>query len=401
MKMTHGVVAILSASALGLAACTGPAEGEGSAVAEQKPVSEDAIVIGIPVGLTGSNSTIAPSIVQASQVAINEINESGGLLGREVAMRVYDDQSGAEGAVKAFTKAILDDGVTGIVGMETSAARNAGQPIAARENVPYIYTSNYEGGACAPNLFIPAPVPIQVSEPAIDYVQEQMDAETWFLVGSDYAYGRGAVNFFSELLTDKGYEVVGTEFNPIDAPDWTSVLQSIRAAEPDAVVSAFAAGAPHVTFFQQWHEGGFDIPHVSLTVDEQTAKDLGETVEGLLYPSPYFTELDNDGNDALLAALEDEFGEEAQLPNYLSVPQYNGVRLLGNAIEQAGSTDSEAIIEALSQVEFEGPSGRVAVDKQHHAALNIWMGEVRPDGTTAVVHDFGLIEPGDQCPGLN
>jgi branched-chain amino acid transport system substrate-binding protein len=103
------------------------------------------IKIGVPVGLSGANSVVAPSVVQSAQLAVDEINAKGGVLGRQLALEVADDASGAAGAQKAFDALISQKKVDVLISMETSAARNAALPIVARGKTPYIYTSFYEG----------------------------------------------------------------------------------------------------------------------------------------------------------------------------------------------------------------------------------------------------------------
>src|SRR5271156_443095 len=103
------------------------------------------IVIGVPVGLSGANSVVAPSVVQEAQLAVDEINAAGGVLGRKLQLEVADDASGAAGAQKAFDSLIYQKKVDALISMETSAARNAGLPAVGKGRVPYIYTSFYEG----------------------------------------------------------------------------------------------------------------------------------------------------------------------------------------------------------------------------------------------------------------
>src|SRR6201997_1492491 len=117
-----------------------------AAVAVMTPaMAADPIKIGVPVGLSGANSVVAPSVVQSAQLAVDEINAKGGILGRQVSLEVADDGSGAAGAQKAFDSLIFDKKVNALISMETSAARNAGLPIVSRGKVPFIYTSFYEG----------------------------------------------------------------------------------------------------------------------------------------------------------------------------------------------------------------------------------------------------------------
>lgn len=127
----------------------------GSAFAQ----SGDPILIGVPVGLSGANSVVAPSVVQSAELAVEEINAAGGVLGRPLELVIADDASGAAGAQKAFDSLVFQKEVNVLISMETSAARNAGLPIVSKGKVPYIYTSFYEGRSCNPYLYVNAWVP--------------------------------------------------------------------------------------------------------------------------------------------------------------------------------------------------------------------------------------------------
>ena len=158
-------------------------------------LAAEPIKIGVPVGLSGANSVVAPSVVQSAQLAVEEINAKGGVLGRQLALEVADDASGAAGAQKAFDSLVFQKKVDVLISMETSAARNAALPIVARGKVPYIYTSFYEGKSCSPFMFVNAWVPEQQVPPIVDYFNKEKGAKKFFLIGSDYAFGRGMLAF--------------------------------------------------------------------------------------------------------------------------------------------------------------------------------------------------------------
>src|SRR5215471_19567974 len=153
-------------------------------------LAADPIRIGVPVGLSGANSVVAPSVVQSAELAVDEINARGGVLGRPLALDVADDGSGAAGAQKAFDALVFQKKVNALISMETSAARNAGLPIVARGKTPFIYTSFYEGRSCNPYMYVNAWVPEQQVPPIVDQFMAANNAKSFFLIGSDYAFGR-------------------------------------------------------------------------------------------------------------------------------------------------------------------------------------------------------------------
>ena len=195
----------------------------------------DPIKIGVPVGLSGANSVVAPSVVQSAQLAVDEINAKGGVLGRQLVLEVADDASGAAGAQKAFDALISQKKVDVLISMETSAARNAALPIVARSKTPYIYTSFYEGKSCSPFMFVNAWVPEQQVPPIVDHFSKEKGAKAYFLIGSDYAFGRGMLAFTRKYIEKNGGKVVGEEYLPMDGSDWTAVISKLKAANPDAL----------------------------------------------------------------------------------------------------------------------------------------------------------------------
>jgi urea transport system substrate-binding protein len=360
----------------------------------------DPIKIGIPVGLSGANSVVAPSVVQAAELAVAEINAKGGVLGRELALEVADDGSGAAGAQKAFDSLIFQKKTNVLITMETSAARNAGLPIVARGKTPFIYTSFYEGHSCSPYLYVDAWVPDQQVAPIVDYFMQKKSAKTFFLVGSDYAFGRGMLDFTREYIKKKGGQILGEEYAPMDATDWTAIISKIRAANPDALVTSTAGGAPNVTLTKQLRAAGIKSLYGNLAVDEGTAKGMGTDAEGIYISASYLTSIASAKNKEFLAAMEKKFGADLKTPNDLSVPEYEGVYLYKAAVEKAKSTDTAAVIKALAEVSFEGPRGVIQMSKERHAPLTMYLGQVQGDGSVRVLASFKDVDPGDQCPNL-
>ena len=362
--------------------------------------ADEAIKIGVPIGLSGANSVVAPSVVQAAKLAVAEINEKGGILGRKVELAVADDGSGADGAVKAYNSLIFQQDVNAIITMETSAARNGGLPVVTRGKVPFIYTSYYEGRSCNPYLFVNAWVPDQQVASIVDYFMKQKDAKSFFLVGSDYAFGRGMLDFTRKYIAEKGGKVVGEEYLPMDASDWTPVISKLRAAKPDALISSTAGGAPNVMLTKQLRASGVQVLFGNLGVDEGTAKAIGPDAAGVYISQSYLTSLDNPQNKAFKAGLERMFGADMKTPNDLSEPEYDGIYLYKAAVEKAGTTETAAVLKALPTVSFKGARGTIKMDKQHHAPLTMYLGQVQDDGSVKVIQTFPDVDPGAQCPKL-
>src|SRR5579864_2824087 len=348
-------------------------------------LAAEPIKIGVPVGLSGANSVVAPSVVQSAELAVEEINAKGGVLGHKLALEVADDASGAAGAQKAFDSLIFQKKVNVLISMETSAARNAGLPIVARGKVPYIYTSFYEGKSCSPFMYVNAWVPDQQVPPIVDYFNKEKKASKYFLIGSDYAFGRGMLAFTKAYIEKTGGKVVGEEYLPMDGSDWTPIISKLKSAAPDALITSTAGGAPNVTLTKQLRAAGVALPYGNLAVDEGTAKGMGTDAEGIYISASYLTSIDSAKNKEFLAAMKKKFGAELKTPNDLSVPEYEGVYLYKAAVEKAKSTDTDAVIKALAEVSFEGPRGVIQMSKQRHAPLTMYLGQVQADGSVKVL----------------
>lgn len=360
----------------------------------------DPIKIGVAVGLSGANSTVAPAVVQSSQLAVDEINAAGGILGRKVQLEIVDDASGAVGAQKAYDTLVFQKKVNTVIAMETSAARNAALPIITRGKVPYIYTSFYEGRSCNQWMYVNAWVPEQQVAPVVDYFSKSKNAKTFFLVGNDYAFGRGMLEFTKKYIEKKGGKVVGEEYLPIDGSDWTSIVSKIRSVKPDALISATAGGAPNVSLAKQLKGAGLGVPYGNLAIDEGTAKTMGDVATGMYLSASYLGNIDTPENNKFKDSMKTKFGAELKTPNELSVPQYEGIYLYKAAVEKAGSVDPVKVIKALGEVSFNGPRGVVQMNKSRHTPLSMRLGEVQADGTIKILETFTKVDPGEQCPNI-
>ncbi|MEO0993828.1 MAG: substrate-binding protein [Pseudomonadota bacterium] len=360
--------------------------------------AQETIKIGIPVGLSGANSVVAPSVVQSSEFAAKEINEAGGILGKQIELVVADDNSGAQGAQRAFESLVYEEKVDVLISMETSAARNAGLPIVNRGRTPYIYTSFYEGRSCSPWMYINAWVPEQQVAPIVDHFMSEYEAKSYFLIGSDYAFGRGMLEFTRTYVESKGGEVLGEEYLPMDGSDWTAIISQLKASGADALITSTAGGAPNVTLTKQLRAAGVDLPYGNLAVDEGTAKSMGGDATGIYIAASYVTGIDSADNKAFLEGMAAMFGDDLITPNDLSVPQYEAIYAYKAAVEMAGSTDAQGVIDTLDDVSVTGPRGTITMNAQRHAALTMYLGQVQADGTVNVIQSFENVDPGEQCP---
>ncbi len=358
------------------------------------------VVVAVPVGLSGVNSVVAPAVVQSAELAVEELNAKGGIMGRPVKLIPLDDESGPAGAVKAFNTAIRQHKADVIITMETSAARNAGAPIADRAKTLFIYTSFYEGRACGKYLYVNAWVPEQIVSPLVKFMTNEKKVKKWFVLGSDYAFGRGLIEPAKKMITQLGGTILGEEYQPLQQSDWTAIISKIRAANPDGIMYATSGGGPNIDFMKQFKAAGLKMPVGSLSIDELTAEQGGNAAEGVYYTADYFTSIDNAENKTFLEAMKKKFGANLKTPNSLSEPEYDGIHAYAMAVEKAKSTDADKVAAVLPTIVFKGPRGAVQMNKQHHAPLPVYLAQVQADGKTKIIKSFGLVDPGNQCPNL-
>ena len=358
------------------------------------------IVIGVPVGLSGANSVVAPSVVQEAQLAVDEINAAGGVLGRKLQLEVADDASGAAGAQKAFDALIYQKKVDALISMETSAARNAGLPAVSKGRVPFIYTSFYEGHSCNKYLYVDAWVPEQQVPPIVDNFAKEKSAKTYFLIGSDYAFGRGMLGFTRSYIEKTGGKVVGEEYLPMDGTDWTPILSKLKDAKPDAIITSTAGGAPNVTLTKQMRAAGINLPYANLAVDEGTAKSMGADATGIYLSASYVTGIDSPENKKFLDAATQEVRRRPQDAERLVRARIRGrLPLQGRSREgrhdRPGQGDRGSADRVLHRSSWGNHDEQAAPRPAHYVS---WTGAERWHGQSR--SDFQGRRPGGSVPQL-
>jgi urea transport system substrate-binding protein len=401
-----------AAGALGLyvAGCGGDGQEQQAPQTQQKPkgggtravdvgdVGANPVVIGLVLGISGSNSPLAPSTIQATQLAVEEVNAAGGILdGRKIKLVLGDDGTDPRVSRQAWDSVLNQQRADAVIALETSASRNAGVPVAEKAGKPAIYTSLYEGSACSPILYVNAEVPNQQIDPEVTYLTRERDVKSFFLVGSDYVWPRTTFKIAKDLIAKAGAEVVGEEYAPIGTTDWSAVVSKIQNTSPDSVYFALAGGSDNVALMKQFRATGSEAIVVSPDIEENVLKALGEDGEGVVMAGAYFQVLDTSENKKFLAALKKRFGAKAAPQNLLSVPNYDALHQFALAMDKAKSTRPEAVLEALAEVTFTGPRGEIKMTRDRHATLPIYLAIGQADSTFKIIKDLGAIPPTNQC----
>jgi urea transport system substrate-binding protein len=356
--------------------------------------------IGVLLQLSGAAGVYGPPSRQAAELAAQEINAKGGVLGgRKVQVVVADDATDVKTAGEQAQTLLLRDKVDGIISTEGSAARDAVLPVVRRAKSMMIYTPLYEGKACDQRLFNLGEVPQQQVSPVVPYLQDRFGGKQWFVVGDDYIWPRQLGQVTRSVVTQAGGSVAGEQFVPLGTTDFSSVIQKVRSSGANVVMMALV-GSDAVAFVKQMASFGLNdkVKTFGLAMLDNTLPAAKGSADGLIAAYGYFDALDTPSNKKFLADLRAKYGQDAALQTTLSESTYEGVHLWAEAVDKAGSTDPDKVITAMGGQSFDGPRGNVTVDgSNRHVAQHVYVGEAQPDGTYKIIKDFGVVQPGPQC----
>ena len=362
------------------------------------------IKLGTVLDASGGLDIYGKPMVQASQMAVDELNAAGGVLGRKIKLIQYDTQSDIALYTKFAQQLVREDKVDVVQGGITSASREAIRPTFTRSKTLYFYNTRYEGGVCDANTICTGTTPAQAVEPLIAMATKNWGKKTYILA-ADYNYGQITAKWIQHYLKLAGGSTLQTGFFPLDVSDFGSTIAKIQEAKPDFISTALVGGA-HMSFYRQWAASGMNkkIPMISTTFgagNEQTALSAAEG-DGILAASNYSQEDPSPGNKDFLARWQKKFGDVKPI-HEIAVSQYAGIMLWAELVKKAGSLDRAAIDKVLKAgVAVTGPAGTMTMDpKTNHASLDVHLIEVkgqkltikqtskaRPPSDTAAVCDL-------------
>ncbi|MCR9117865.1 MAG: transporter substrate-binding protein, partial [bacterium] len=187
----------------------------------------DPIKVGVLQSLSGTMSTSGTSVIDATLLAIEEINASGGLLGRPVEAVVADGKSNTQTYASEAERLIVEERVSTVFGCWTSASRKTVKPIFEEHDHLLIYPVQYEGMETSPNIIYLGAAPNQQFIPAVNWANESLGKKRFFLVGSDYVFPRAASEVIKDQLKKMDAELVGEVFVPLGSSEFKPVVQEI------------------------------------------------------------------------------------------------------------------------------------------------------------------------------
>jgi urea transport system substrate-binding protein len=338
------------------------------------------IKLGSVLDNSGNLDIYGKPMVMATAMAVEELNEAGGLLGRKIALTQYDTQSDIALYTKFAQQLVREDKVDVVHGGITSASREAIRQTFRRGNTLYFYNVLYEGGVCDRNCIVTGTTPAQAVEPIVEHAMKKWGNKV-YTIAADYNYGQITAKWIAHYVEQRKGTVAKTDFFPLDVSDFGSTIAKIQEAAPNFVISALVGGA-HLAFYRQWAASGMNkkIPLSSTTFgvgNEHLALSPAEG-DGILIAGNYSQEIATPANKEFLAKWQKRFGD-TKIVHEIAVSQYQGIKLWAECVKKAGSMDREAVLKAIeSHAKVEGPAGTVDIEpKTHHAALDIHLMEVK------------------------
>jgi len=350
----------------------------------------DPVRVGILYSATGTTSTIGQSQLQGAQLAIDEINEAGGLLGRELVAVRYDPASTPARYAALAEQLIVRDGINVIFGCYMSSSRKAVIPIVEKWNKLLFYPTLYEGFEFSGNVIYTGAAPNQNSVQLADYMTSSFGARV-YLIGSDYIYPYESNRIMGELVMQHpGSDKLGEHYLPLDATerDYAAIMQDIRARQPDFIFST-VVGDSTASLYRAYADAGFNpqtMPIASLTTSEAEIAQMGADVAaGHFTAAPYFQSIDSPANARCLARLRQRLGDDCR-PNLCWEAAYFQMHLFANAFRQAGSDRIGELLPHLLGGEFDAPQGRIRLDPDnHHTWLHPRVGRANAQGGFTIV----------------
>jgi urea transport system substrate-binding protein len=367
----------------------------------------DPIRVGVISPLTGAWTVYGKAHISGFELAVDEINAAGGVLGRKFEMVVGDSKTEPRIVVEQANRLIRQERVDFLAGTFSSAERNAAGPVVKSANKVLLYPTWYEGqekeyfpGVCNPNIFMFGPEPTQQVWPHMDYMLKN-HGKKFFMIGSDYAWPRVTNQVTKQKLKELGGEVVGEVYIPFNTPQYESVLRDIKNSGANIIFHSLT-GSDTVNFRQQFVAAGMNDDFTLWTVDDEevVTSGLGPEVSANTYVSfDYFMSIKHPNNEAFLKRFKAKFGNDA-LVNTVGVGMYNAAHMAALAIAKAGEVSTESLRKSLKGIVFDkAPQGSVRMrEEDNQAVLPSYLMKVRP-GWTGVndmfeqVQAFESVEP--------
>lgn len=357
--------------------------------------AQSTVKVGVLHSLTGTMAISELTVANATQLAVDEINAAGGVLGKKLVVVKEDGASDWPTFATKAEKLLTQDKVSTVFGGWTSASRKAMLPVFEKNKGLLFYPVQFEGNECSPNIIYTGAQPNQQALPALEWAMSK-GYKNIFLLGSDYVYPRTANLILKKHIAAQGAKLAGEEYVALGGTEFSSVINKIKAAKPQIVINTLN-GDSNVSFFKQYQAAGYSaatLPVISFSIAEQEAQAIGPKLLAGQYATwNYFQSLPSAANKKFVAAYKKKFGAGAVVTDPMA-HAYMNVYLWKAGVEKAKSFDPQAVRRALVGVSLSGPLGKVTVDRSGSLTQSVYTGQSGAGGQFKVVaQSKGVVAP--------
>lgn len=353
--------------------------------------------LGVLLPFSGGLELFGEQGIQGIQMAVDEANAEGGVLGRQIEIVRADDRTDPRTAVERATQLIRRDEVNAIVGPVTSANRDAIKSTVERGRTPLLYATDYEGGVCSDWIACYSPLPAHYVDPLVPFLNED-GASSYYLFGADYIWPELMNAAIRNVVEGSGREVAVEEYTPFGVRDFAPTIRRIGDSGADTIILTLP-GADGVTFVKQFHASGmrgrFRVAFLGFNENYLPGFDRAE-VEGIIAPVHFHQRLDRPEAVDFVARQRAAFGDDAVV-SYYAESHYGLTRFYLDAVRRADSDDRAAVMAALpGQTKVIGNGEVTLRESDKHVDLNMVIAHVQ-DGVIETQTEIGLIAAPDQC----
>src|SRR3984893_14297017 len=357
--------------------------------------ADDTIKVGVLHSLSGTMAISETTLKDTVLFMIDEQNKKGGVLGKKLEAVVVDPASNWPLFAEKARELITKDKVSVVFGCWTWVSRKSVLPVFKELNSILFYPVQYEGEESERNVFYTGAAPNQQAIPAVDYLAKDEKVKRWVLAGTDYVYPRTTNKILEAYLKSKGVkqEDIMINYTPFGHSDWQTIVADIKkfgsAGKKTAVVSTINGDA-NVPFYKELGNQGIkatDIPVVAFSVGEEELAGIDtKPLLGHLAAWNYFESIKTPANEAFIKMWHAYIKNDKRTTNDPMEATYIGFKMWTQAVLQAGSTDVNAVTQALYGQKVKAPSGFEAVmNTNHHLSKPVMIGEIQSNGQFDVV----------------
>jgi urea ABC transporter urea binding protein len=349
--------------------------------------AREPIRIGVLHSLTGTMAFSEKPVIDATLLAIEDLNAGGGLLGRRLQAVTVDARSDPATFASEAERLITLDKVAALFGCWTSASRKYIRPVVERHNQLLFYPVQYEGLELSPNIVYVGAAPNQQIIPAVKWCFDHL-GKRFFLVGSDYVFPRTANAIIKDQVGALQGEIVGEEYILLGGGQVEGVAEKIARTRPSVILNTIN-GDTNIAFFRALRKRGLapgQIPVMSFSIAEREVANIGPALMVGDYAAwNYFQSLSTPENREFVKRFQARYGADRVVSDPMEAA-YVAVHLWAQAVEAAGTADSATVRHNIGDQSYLGPGGMVYVDRTtQHTWKVVRLGRIRPDGQFDVV----------------